>query len=175
MNGVILRRPDMRRIVALILITLTLSACANSGLRDLRSNSRGPDEFIIEPKAPLQTPENFVTLPTPTPGQSNLTDNNPEADAIIALGGRPSQSTTIPATDGALVSAATRFGIAPNIRQELAVADEKFRKRQARFTQIRLFPEDRYLQAYRKEVLDASGTAERWRRAGARTPSFPPN
>lgn len=165
----------MRRILALILITACVGACANTGLRDLRSNSRGPDEFIIEPKAPLQTPDDLTTLPTPTPGQSNLTDNNPKADAIVALGGRPSEATAVPASDGALVTAASRFGVTPGIRQDLATADADFRRRQARFTQYRLFREDRYLQAYRRERLDAEQVAEQWRRAGARTPSYPPN
>ncbi|MGZ2259536.1 DUF3035 domain-containing protein [Roseobacter sp. A03A-229] len=165
----------MRRILALILITACVGACANTGLRDLRSNSRGPDEFIIEPKAPLQTPDDLTALPAPTPGQSNLTDNDPLADAAVALGGRPSSGTAIPASDGALVTAASRFGVTPNIRQDLAEADEQFRRRQARFTQFRLFREDRYLQAYQRERLDASAVAEQWRRAGARTPSFPPN
>lgn len=165
----------MSRILALVLITATVGACANTGLRDLRSNSRGPDEFIIEPKAPLQTPDDLTTLPTPTPGQGNLTDNDPLADAAVALGGRPSTATAVPATDGALVTAASRFGVTPDIRQNLAEADADFRRRQARFTQYRLFPEDRYVQAYRRERLDAESTAERWRRAGARTPSYPPN
>ncbi len=165
----------MRRILALVLITACVGACANTGLRDLRSNSRGPDEFIIEPKAPLQTPDDLTALPTPTPGQGNLTDNDPLADAVVALGGRPSTGTAVPASDGALVTAASRFGVTPNIRQDLAEADEQFRRRQARFTQIRLFPEDRYLQAYQRERLDAAAAAAQWRRAGARTPSFPPS
>lgn len=165
----------MSRIVALVLITACLSACANPGLRDLRSNSRGPDEFIVEPKAPLQTPDDLTALPAPTPGQGNLTDNNPVNDAVVALGGRPSDATSVPASDGALVTAASRFGVTPNIRQSLAQADADFRRRQVRFTQFRLFPEDRYLQAYRRQKLDADAVAAQWRRAGAKTPSFPPN
>ncbi|GFE49130.1 hypothetical protein So717_08830 [Roseobacter cerasinus] len=165
----------MRRIVALALITACVGACVNTGLRDLQSNSRGPDEFIIEPKAPLQTPDDLSALPTPTPGQSNLTDNDPLGDAVVALGGRTSDAAGIPASDGALVTAASRFGVAPDIRADLAAEDERFRKRQARFSQIRLFREDRYLEAYSRERLDANKTAERWRRAGARTPSYPPN
>ncbi|WP_300011854.1 DUF3035 domain-containing protein [uncultured Roseobacter sp.] len=165
----------MSRILALILITACVGACANTGLRDLRSNTRGPDEFIIEPKAPLQTPDDLTSLPAPTPGQGNLTDNDPLSDVVVALGGRPSNATAVPATDGALVTAASRFGVTPNIRQNLAEEDADFRRRQSRFTQYRLFREDRYLQAYRRQALDASDVAERWRRAGARTPSYPPN
>ncbi|WP_299400917.1 DUF3035 domain-containing protein [uncultured Roseobacter sp.] len=164
----------MSRILALILITACVSACANQGLRDLRSNSRGPDEFIVEPKAELQTPDDLTALPTPTPGQGNLTDVDPNSDAVVALGGRPSQGTAIPASDGALVTAASRFGVTPDIRQDLAREDAEFRRRQSRFTQYRLFPEDLYNRAYRRQRLDAEATADLWRRAGAKTPSYPP-
>ncbi|WP_187428242.1 hypothetical protein ROLI_003910 [Roseobacter fucihabitans] len=164
----------MSRILALILITASLSACANQGLRDLRSNSRGPDEFIVEPKAELQTPADLSALPVPTPGQGNLTDVNPIDDAVIALGGRPSSATGIPASDGALVTAASRFGVTPDIRQDLAQADADFRRRQSRFTQYRLFREDLYNRAYRSQRLNAEATADSWRRAGAKTPSYPP-
>ena len=165
----------MHRPVALILIATLLSACANTGLRELRSDSTGPDEFLVEPKAELQTPDDLTALPTPTPGQGNLTDNDPVGDAIVALGGRPTDPNAgVPGADGALVTAASRFGVTPSIRSELAAEDEEFRRRQARFTQIRLFPQDRYNDAYRGQALDPDETAELWRQAGARTPSFPP-
>jgi hypothetical protein len=164
----------MRLIVALIVTTVMLSACANKGLREVDSNSRGPDEFIVEPKEPLQPPADYTSLPAPTPGQGNLVDNDPLADAVVALGGKPSTATAVPASDGALVTAASRFGVTPTIRQDLAVADADFRRRQSRFTQFRLFPEDRYQQAYRRQALDAEQSAATWRRAGAYTPSFPP-
>lgn len=164
----------MSRILALILITASLSACANQGLRDLRSNSRGPDEFIVEPKAELQTPNDYSALPTPTPGQGNLTDVNPVNEAAVALGGRPSSGTAIPASDGALVTAASRFGVTPDIRQNLAQEDADFRRAKSRFTQYRIFREDLYDQAYRSERLNAEATADSWRRAGAKTPSYPP-
>lgn len=165
----------MRRIVALVLIMTALGACANTGLRDLRSNSRGPDEFLVEPAAELQAPEDYSALPTPTPGQANRTDVFPISAAVVALGGRPSDANAaIPASDGALVSAASRFGVTPGIREELASIDAEFRRKQARFTQYRLFPEDRYNEAYSRETLDARAQAEGWRRAGAQTPSFPP-
>ncbi|WP_295313096.1 DUF3035 domain-containing protein [Roseobacter sp.] len=165
----------MRRIMALVLIAGSLSACANTGLRQLSPSSRGPDEFLVEPKAELQQPADYASLPTPTPGQSNLTDNNPGADAVLALGGRPSNpNAAVPSSDGALVTAASRFGVTPGIRTELAQADAEFRRRQSRFTQYRIFPEDRYNRAYSRQTLDAEETARRWRQAGARTPSFPP-
>ena len=163
----------MRLLLALTM-SLTLSACANEGLRQITTSSPGPDEFIVEPKKPLQDPADFRSLPTPTPGQGNLVDNDPVGDAIIALGGRPSQGAAVPASDGAIVTAASRFGVTPTIRSDLATSDAEFRRKQARFTQFRLFPEDRYLQAYRNQVLDGRKTADQWRRAGAITPSYPP-
>lgn len=164
----------MRTIAILTMATLLLGACANTGLRNLTSSTPGPDEFIVEPKKPLETPGDLAALPPPTPGAANRTDNDPRADAIVALGGRPDGGSGIPASDAALVTAATRYGVTPDIRQQLDETDAEFRRRQSRFTNIRIFPEDRYNQAYRGEALDQRRAAEQWRRAGARTPSFPP-
>ncbi|MFT6675028.1 MAG: hypothetical protein ACJAVM_001214 [Sulfitobacter sp.] len=165
----------MRRIAFIALIPLALAACANQGLRDLRSNSDGPDEFMIQPVKPLASPDNYTTLPAPTPGQANLTDRSALNEGVTAFGGRPqSADAGIPASDGALVRHASRLGVASNIREDLAATDAKFRKRKARLTQIRIVPVDRYNQAYRRQALDAPKEAQRWRRAGARTPSAPP-
>lgn len=165
----------MRLILALIIATVVLSACANRGLRDLRTTSSGPDEFIVEPSAELELPDNLDALPQPTPGGTNRTDNNPLAEAVVSLGGRPSDANgPIPASDGALVTAASRYGVTPNIREALATEDAEFRRKQARFTQYRLFSEDLYNQAYRRQALDPRQTADAWRRAGVSTPSYPP-
>ena len=165
----------MRRIAALILITLTLGACANTGLRDLRNNSAGPDEFMVHPAKPLETPADYSALPAPTPGKANLSDRSALNEGIIAFGGRPEPADAgIPASDGALVQHASRNGVDPDIRANLAEVDAKFRKRKGRLTQIRIVPVDRYSQAYRRQALNAGAEAEKWRRAGARTPSSPP-
>ena len=165
----------MRRIAVLVLIVLALSACANKGLRDLRTNGPGPDEFMVQPVKPLEAPTDFSTLPPPTPGEGNLTDRSALNEGVVAFGGRPDSGAGIPASDGRLVQHASRLGVAPNIREDLAERDAKFRKRKQRFTQFRIVPVDRYNQAYRRETLDADTEASRWRRAGARTPSYPPN
>ena len=165
----------MRRLAVLILIPLLLSACANTGLRNLTNGSAGPDEFRIQPVKSLERPSDFTSLPTPTPGQTNIADRSAVNEGIVAFGGRPEQANgPIPASDGALVSHASRNGVNPNIRTELAEKDAKFRKRQARFTQFRIARVDRYKQAYRRQALDPGVEARRWRRAGARTPSAPP-
>ncbi|MEM7520698.1 MAG: DUF3035 domain-containing protein [Pseudomonadota bacterium] len=165
----------MRSIATLCLISLVLSACSDRGLRQLRTTSDGPDEFMIQPTKPLEAPASYSELPTPTPGQANLADRSALADGTLAFGGRPEPAGAgIPASDGALVQHASRFGVTPNIRTELAEADALFRRRRGRLTQIRIVPVDRYDQVYRREALDADATAAQWRRAGARTPSSPP-
>lgn len=165
----------MRMKVPFLLIAVILSACSNQGLQNLTSTSRGPDEFIVEPKAELTLPPDFSDLPQPTPGQANRTDTDPIAEMVVALGGRPGDaSAPVPSSDGALVTAASRFGVPADIRQSLATEDAEFRRGQSRFTQFKLFPENLYKEVYSGQALDPRATAEAWRRAGARTPSFPP-
>ncbi len=166
----------MLRFAVMIMIPIALAGCGDKGLRDLRTNKPGPDEFLVNPVKPLAEPANYTTLPAPTPGQANLTDRSAIAEGVAAFGGRPeSANAGIPASDGALVQHASRRGVNPNIRSTLAAEDAAFRKRKQRFTRIRLAPTDRYKQAYERQALDASREARRWRRAGARTPSSPPS
>ena len=165
----------MGRAFAIVLIPLLLGACANTGLRTLVSNSAGPDEFGIQPVGSLQQPDDFTSLPAPTPGGSNLTDRNPLQEGANAFGGSLADANgPIPGSDGALVQYASRLGVTSGIRQTLAETDADFRRRKARFTQYRIVPVDRYNQAYRREALNPQSEAARWRRAGARTPSAPP-
>lgn len=165
----------MRRILALVVTTVVISACSNDGLQQVTSNSRGPDEFIVDPKSELVIPENLRELPAPTPGQGNRADIDSTATMVTSLGGRPADaSAPVPSSDGALVTAVSRFGVTPNIRQTVAAEDAEFRSGQSRFTQFQLFPENLYNKAYRRQALDQRATAEAWRRAGARLPSYPP-
>ena len=165
------------RIIACALIGFTfLAACENKGLRQITSRGDGPDEFIVVPAKPLKQPANYASLPPPTPGGSNRTDQRPLSESIVKLGGqRGSVNAPIPSREVALVNRASRFGVDPAIRTNLAKADAEFRKRKARFTQIRLFPEDLYNKAYRREALDGARTAKAYRRAGIPTPSAPPS
>lgn len=166
----------MRLTTLLILSTITLAGCANQGLKQVTSSSRGPDEFIVAPKAPLTMPGDFSALPAPTPGQANRTDVDPQAEMIAALGGRQQDASgPIPASDGALVTAASRFGVTADVRQALAAEDAEFRRGKSRFSQFKLFPEDVYNDVYRSQALNARATALAWRRAGVQTPSFPPS
>lgn len=159
-----------------IFAALTLSACGSSdGLRDLRSDGAGPEEFTVLPVGPLTLPEQ-LTLPPPTPNGTNLTDPNPIGDAVAALGGRPSAQVAdgIPAQDAALVAAAGRNGVDPAIRQELAAADAQFRGGAGQFAVLSFLRPNRYFNAYAGQALDAYATLDAYRAAGIATPSAPP-
>lgn len=165
----------MRKFALFCVLPVLVAGCANVGLRDLRSNSSGPDEFGIQPVASLQEPASYRDLPVPTPGGSNRTDRSAVAEGAQALGGSVGDPNgPVPASDGALVNHASRLGVTSNIRATLAATDADFRRRKQRLTQFRIVPVDRYNQAYRDEALNARAEQNRWRNAGARTPSAPP-
>ncbi|MFL4469701.1 DUF3035 domain-containing protein [Tateyamaria armeniaca] len=165
----------MRLIVCALIAVTVLAACENKGLRQIQSRGEGPDEFIIVPAKPLEQPESFSALPEPTPGGFNRTDQRPLEDSVAALGGqRTSPNAPVPGSDAALVNHTSRFGREANIRATLAAADAQFRKRQSRLTQIRIFQEDSYAQAYRREAIRPARVAEQFRRAGIPTPTAPP-
>lgn len=165
-----------RGVILGMILALTLGACANTGLRTLRNNSQGPDEFLVQPVKPLQLPPEIAALPPPTPGGSNLVDPNPLGDAAIAVGGRPQSSPNgpIPGGDGVVVTYASRFGVSGDIRQALAQEDADFRKRRGRFTQYRIVPVDRYNEVYKRFAIDPFAVAESYRQIGVATPSSPP-
>ena len=157
-----------------------LTACSGDErditLHDLRTNSGKPEEFAVLPAKPLQDPESYTALPKPTPGGVNRTDQQPLADAVAVLGGNPerlSAGNAVPASDTALISSAGRFGRDPAIRQELAAEDLEFRKRRSLFT-FSIVPRDEYYRAYRRQTLDPYAWLNRYRRAGALTPTAPP-
>ncbi len=165
------------RLIACALAAVTLlSACGEPNLRNLRSQGEGPDEFSIVPAKPLAEPESYSALPQPTPGGINRTDQRPLEDAVAALGGQAtSPSAPIPGSDAALINHASRFGRDAGIRSTLAAADQRFRDRQRRLSNIRIFREDEYAMIYRRQSLDPAATAAQFRRAGVPTPSAPPS
>ncbi|MGJ8609725.1 MAG: DUF3035 domain-containing protein [Octadecabacter sp.] len=164
----------MKLILSLGMIVMLAACSGDRGLRDLRSNGGGPDEFRVLPVQPLVLPTDINTLPTPTPGGTNLTDPTPNADAVAVLGGNANALVPngIPATDGALVTAASRNGVDPAIRQTLATEDAAFRNRKTRLGFLR--GRDRYFSAYARQALDAYAELQRFRNAGIATPSAPP-
>jgi hypothetical protein len=159
----------------MVLIAATgLSACAKKGLRELDARRNSPDEFLVLPSKPLEAPTSYSSLPEPTPGGTNLTDRNPNAEAVAALGGRLAPADGVPSSDAALVTAASRHGVAPDIRPELAEADAKLRKRGAFLANIKLFRIDRYAEVYERQSLEPGKVAGAYRKAGIPVPSAPP-
>lgn len=171
---------SLPRCTVLIVTLGLLTACGNRGedvtLTRITNTGNGPDEFSILPSKPLQTPENYSALPAPTPGAGNLTDQNPKADSVAALGGNPATLTaTAPAaSDSVLLRHATRNGTQPAIRQTLATEDAEIRRSYGRVNILRIGPKDNYSDAYKEQWLDAHAEEERLRRSGIETPSAPP-
>lgn len=169
----------MRIPLGVIVLTtaVSLAGCGSKGLRELQQPGSGPDEFLLLPSEPLTPPENYAALPTPTPGGANRTDPNPKAEAIVALGGSADALNAggdIPASDGALVTASSRYGVEPGIRASLAEEDAAFRKRENRTARFKLFAIDRYSEAYKKEALKPFSIQSLFRNSGYATPSAPP-
>ena len=163
----------MRRVVTLGLV-LALGACAR-GEPDLirfRATSEGPDEFSVLPTQPLTLDELPAELPPPTPGGGNLTDPTPVADAYSALGG--SMAAANRSADGGIVNYASRRGVNPNIRTELAVDDARFRSQRRGRLLERLFGVTSYYDSYEVQSLDQYRELQRIRRAGVRNPAAPP-
>jgi hypothetical protein len=168
-------------ILALVALTAACSTREDTGIRDtnlkqLRNVTGPPEEFAIVPQKPLEAPVSYAELPQPTPGGANRTDQTPLKDAVAALGGSPSRldpQDGIGAGDQALVARVSRFGRQPGIREELAVADQDFRERRSLFN-WRLVPQDTYNRIYRNQILDPYLALYAARRAGALTPSAPP-
>ena len=160
-------------LVGALTVVVALSACDRNrepSLLNVKAASDGPDEFAILPNKPLVQPEEYNTLPTPTPGGTNRTDPTPFADATIALGGNPAGGIS----DGGLVNHASRFGVTPSIREQLAAEDLEFRRKNDGRLLERVFNVNVYFKAYRKQSLDQYAELARLRRLGVRTVSAPP-
>ena len=156
-------------------VVAVLGACSGetSLLNIKQEPGEGPDEFSVLPTKPLQMPEDLAALPEPTPGGPNLTDPTPEIDVATALGGNAAVLSRA-SSDGALLAHATRFGVARNIRDDLAAADLEFRRNNQGRLLERLFDVNVYFRAYEFMELDQYAELERLRRSGVRTPAVPP-
>ena len=164
-------------VAGLVAAALLLAACEGKRpphLMNLRSETRGPDEFGILPTKPLQMPDDLAALPEPVPGGASLTDPTPQADAIAALGGNAAATARAPAGDSAILATATRFGVAPDIRKTLAAEDVDYRRKHDGRLLERLFAVTVYYRAYLPMSLDQQAELARWRAAGVRTVSAPP-
>ncbi|MEM7719162.1 MAG: DUF3035 domain-containing protein [Pseudomonadota bacterium] len=168
----------MRYPILVFGVLFAISGCGGSDepklLNITPSRGAGPDEFAVLPTKPLEIPQNLASLPPPTPGAGNRTDQTPQLDAIAALGGNPAALSRA-STDGALVAYSRRFGVDPNIRAELAADDLEFRRRNDGRPLERLFDVNVYFRAYESMSLDQYRELERLRRAGIRTSAVPPD
>ena len=158
------------RVVMCSVILITATACASKSTLTPTAAVSGPDEFSILPAKPLESPQDFAALPAPTLGGTNLTDVTPNADAVVALGGRVSTATGV---DGGIVTYASRYGVDQNIRNELAAADTRFLKVK-RATPSLPWAKNKYERAYRRLALDPWAELERLRALGVLVPSAPP-
>jgi hypothetical protein len=152
-------------------ILLAGAACAPKTAIAPTGAGAGPDEFSILPAKPLEAPKDFAVLPVPTPGGTNASDATPKADAIVALGGR---APAVSGIDGDIVTYASRYGVATDIRSTLSQSDTRFRKLK---TAAPAFPwtKNKYERAYRRFALDPWAELERLRLLGIQVPSAPPN
>lgn len=165
-------------------LLLSLSACGGvfggsdkePRLMNLRSQTRGPDEFGVLPTKPLQMPENLAELPAPTPGGANITDPTPEADVVAALGGNPAvlAQQTPSASNAGLVNYTGRYGRTAGIRQTLAAEDLDWRRRHDGRLLERMFNANVYYRAYAPMSLDQYAELEYWRARGVRNVGAPP-
>ena len=165
----------MGRAMGALVLAASLAACSPGGPPDLvRLRAEGPDEFSIVPNEPLRAPPSSAALPPPTPGGRSLAEPEPLADAAVALGGRPGARGAVPARDGAVVAYAGRGGVAPAIRGTLAAEDLAAREAGSPRLLERLFGLSTYNDVYGRQSLDQHRELDRFRRAGIRTPSAPP-
>lgn len=158
-----------------IAAVMGLTACGSSQLMNIETGQNSPDEFAILPTRPLTMPPDLALLPAPTPGGANITDPNPGADAVAALGGNPARLADqgIGAADQALVAHAARRGTDPAIRERLAQADADWRSGNRRRPLEALFGTTVYQRAYAPLALDSVSEQRRWQRAGAITQTSP--
>ena len=165
------------RVIGALGCAAMLAACSGPETPSLLNlgdaGSEGPDEFSILPAKPLEMPENLAALPRPTPGGANRTDPTPQADAIVALGGRPSLLNA-PASDAGLIGYTTRYGVDPSIRNALAAADLEYRRENDGRLLERIFNVNVYFNAYEPFELDQRRELERFRASGVWTPAVPP-
>ncbi len=168
---------QLRHILSILGLGFSVAACGgpeNPEMMNLKNPGEGPDEFLVVPNKPLQIPEDVRTarLPLPTPGGTNLAGATPEADMVAALGGNLDRA---PGGSGGLIAHTTRFGVFPNIRADLAVADLEYRRRNDGRLLERIFDVSVYYDAYEPFSLDQHAELQRFRRAGVKTSSAPPD
>lgn len=166
----------------MIIVTLgfavSLSGCNRESrtgqpLINLRGSSVAPDEFLVIPQKPLETPVDLSSLPTPEPGAGNLVDIDFEQDLIAALGGRDSAPRGIPASEQPLVAASRANGTTDGIRDLMRIEDQAYRNaRKGRLE--RLARKRQAITLYNPMLLDPYAELARLQAMGVKTPAAPP-
>ena len=165
-------------IIAAIFAQFLLSGCGSRQGGMFQSDA--PNEFAVVPTSELQLPQELPSqladLPAPAPGAPNRVDVAPDREIAGAFGGtdaRPS-GNVVPGSDRALVRAAGRSGIEPDIRVELAAADRAFRSENRARPLDAMLGSNNYYRIYEDVMLDAYAEMERLRAEGVDTPTAPP-
>ena len=159
------------------LIFFVITSCSESdpNLFSLKNFGNGPDEFALVTLREIQMPTDFSILPKPTLGGVNLTDQNPQEDVILALGGSLTAKTNLTQEDDKLLEeTASRFGVMENIRNELALEDKKFRIENRGLLLERLVSLNVYFKAYSSMTLNSIKEAERLSELGVKIFAVPP-
>jgi len=166
----------VRASLALLLVAALAACGADQPILMNISSDGTPDEFAVLPNKPIEIPRDLSALPAPTPGAGNRVDPTPQADAVAALGGNAGALSRggIPAGEQGLVAQATRYGVSPTIRSQLAAEDLEYRRSNDGRLLERIFDVNVYFKAYRRQSLDQHRALERFRRAGVRTVGAPP-
>lgn len=170
-------RHSMNSFFKIFLFAMLLVSCGDNdpNLLTLRNHGNGPDEFALVTLREIEMPSDFSTLPAPTLGGSNLTDINPQEDVITALGGVVQLTNDTFGNDKSLEEAITRFGLIDNIKDELSLADKKFRKENKGLFLERLIDMNVYFRAYSSMTLDSKKEMDRLSELGVKILARPPN
>ena len=166
----------MRLYFKSFLIFFVITSCSESdpNLFSLKNLSDGPDEFALVTLREIQMPTDFSILPKPTLGGVNLTDQNPQEDVILALGGSLTAKTNLTQEDDKLLEeTASRFGVMENIRNELALEYMKFRTDNRGLLLERLVNMNVYFKAYSSMTLDSKQELERLSKLGVKIFAVP--
>lgn len=171
-----LRRVPLLTMMAAMSV-LVLAGCGNNNsfVGTLRSSGIAgtPDEFMVLPTRPLELPQDFATLPAPTPGAPNRVDRAPEAIAVAGLSGRPGNVRTASGT--ALLARAGAGANDPAIRRKLALEDAEYQRRnRGRFLE-RIFSRNREALVYGDMTLNSAATYENLRARGLTMTTPPPD
>ena len=163
--------------VVLVIATVgILAACTRGGdgrVLNLRQSAIAPDEFLVVPQKPLETPSDLTSLPAPEPGATDLVTIDFERNLLEALGGRAVSPTAAPARDAAFVGAVrSSGGSTPDIRTVLREEDQAFREaRKGRLE--RLAQQRQAVTLYDSMLLDPTAETLRLRALGVKVPALP--